>query len=235
MSKRRKLDGGSALVPRRARKRRRSRAALGDGFMRPAGFFMRFPMSSDELRFLDTNATEADVTTAGVIAEDSLCHVAAGTGESDRIGRKITIKSVHVKGLAHLDSSTLLNDMDCWLRVIVYQDKHANGATAGVTDILEGANILAYRNLVNSERFNVLKDLMVNINTTAVSGDGTTHASVEREAFFQIHKKVNIPVQFSSTTGAISEIQNNNVGLLFIVSNANVDVTYRCRVRFREN
>lgn len=117
-------------------------------------------------------------------------------------------------------------------RLIMFVDKQANGATATVTDILESANIMSFRNLANSGRFIILMDRTMDMNCNAGGGNGSTTEYGTVETYMSFNKSCNIPIEFSSTTGAITEIRSNNIGILSIAS-ANNTATLDSKIRIR--
>lgn len=205
------------------------------GYYRRTGYYGRFAPLGTELKFFDTNKASTATASAGTIFDDSLCHVPAGTGESERIGRKITIKSINLHTEALLISTASSSNCDDGVRMILYWDKQCNGATATVTDILETATYRSFNNLSNKNRFRILKDVFIDVSCQAGAGNGTTNqfATVGKTRNFYI--KCNIPVEFSSTTGAIAEIRSNNIGVLVISSNGLMEFAYTARIRFTDS
>ena len=113
-------------------------------------------------------------------------------------------------------------------------DKQANGAAAAVTDVFTSANLAsAMHNLSNSQRFVVLKKMKFTMGPMA----GATTAYNNSTRTFEMFKKCNIPLEFSSTTGAITELRSNNVFLLAgtdQLSDDLISVAGTCRVRFSD-
>ncbi len=121
------------------------------------------------------------------------------------------------------------------IRVIMYQDRQCNGATAAVTDILESADWQSFNNLSNKSRFRTLMDRSYQLNFQTLASDGAGLVSsgnfVMEDTFF---KKCNIPIEFDSTTGALTEIRSNNIGILLISQNGQVAFTSKIRLRFSD-
>ena len=115
-------------------------------------------------------------------------------------------------------------------------DKQANGATAGVTDILETDQFLSFNNLANKSRFRTLMDRTYSMNSTAGGGDGTTEDYTEFQLNDSFYKKVNIPIEFSGTAGTIGEIRSNNIGCLILSETGAIcALVSRMRLRFSDN
>lgn len=186
-----------------------------------------------EIKFLDTINSFTFDTTGEVPATGQLNLIPQGTGEQERIGRKVHLKSIHMRGTISPNPATWSGGS--MLRLLLVQDKQCNGAAAtysGVNGVLENDVISQFRNLENIDRFIIHKDWYIPLNAKAgVSG---AWAPVVKEIEF--HKKLDIPIEFDSTvtTGALTSIRSNN---LFLLARSTVDddiVTYAgvCRVRF---
>lgn len=162
---------------------------------------------------------------------DSLNLIPQGVTESSRVGRKCKVTRLDFKGQMVLPS-TDLNTTDEQMRIIVYLDKQCNGTAATILDILETASINSFRNLSNTNRFSILSDKTVAM-TAKVAG-GSTAISGDMLQSFRRNISVNAPLEFSNTTGALTEIRSNNIGLLAITLHGQASLGYTCRVRFSD-
>lgn len=203
------------------RKRRRARSLPPRRMMR--GRRRRFKVG--ELKFLDNSITDASIASAGTIVEDSVLGIAQGVGPGQRVGRQITVKKLmwryNVENPSTSGSGGKSPDV---VRLILYLDKQCNGAAAVVGDILESADYQSFRNPCNSGRFQILMDRTHQLNAAGGAGDGTSNDFVgigHSETFF---KDVNIKVEFNSTTGAITELTSNNIGVLIISKLSEISV-----------
>lgn len=188
------------------------------GFVRTGGFY---GAGSQELKFLDVTTIDAVVAVDSWIVQNagSVLNIPQGTTQSQRDGRKCVIKSLGW----HFDISqdaiaagTATPPGPTKVRVIMYLDKQCNGATATNTDlVVDGGSVncaLTFNNLSNSGRFRTLMDRTYILQPTA--GGGPSAANCEwagagvSDSFY---KKCNIPMEFSDTAGAISEIRSNNI------------------------
>ncbi len=245
--KRKRLHGEDFGVGRRGsqvyapmRRTYKRRKLVVPGYTRKVGYYGRFagrPPSS-ELKFLDTSANDAIVAATGdFIGTGTVVVIPQDTTESGRIGRKCTIKQIHWRykvSLAERDAVADPVEGDS-LRMILYQDKQCNGATAATGDILETASFLSFRNLVNTGRFVMLMDKIVNINYAGLGSDGAGVVSqAEVVKSYEWHKSCNIPIEYSSTTGAIAEIKSNNIGIFLISTSGIVRFDSNIRVRFSD-
>lgn len=209
----------------------------GRGYLRTGGYYGRFrgrrALAGGETKFFDTDIASSNIPAATGAIIGSLNLIPQGVTESTRVGRKCTIKKIHMK-LAINSSPTTTNPSR--MRVIVFIDKQANGANiAAATDILETVSTNSFRNLANIGRFRILMDktktFNLRINAASTSSMGLVHT---------INKSwnVDLPIEFSSTTGAITEIRSNNIGILYLTETAagdTQDAVGTVRVRFSDS
>ncbi len=204
------------------------------GKMRIAGYYGRYNipvMRRGELKFHDLDILDAVIVNTGVIIVPSCNLIAQGTTEIQRIGRKCTIKEIDWRYVLRKNSSTGLVGDDI-VRIILYLDKQANGAAPAVLDILETADFQSHYNLVNQSRFRFLIDSTTAVNGAAAAGDGATQDLFSRSYSKRYRKKCNIPIEFSSTVGSITEIRSNNIGLLLISRDGTSGLESSMRLRF---
>jgi len=204
---------------------------------RVGGYYGRYAGSKGETKFHDVAGNDAVVASGGTVV-DSLNKIAQGVTESERVGRKCTIKSLSVHYQLTLpESDAVATPVDGDItRVIFYVDKQANGATIAVTDLLETADILSFYNLANSSRFVILCDKMHSLNYLTMASDGAglvSQALVIKN--YSFHKSLNTPIEFSATTGAITEIRSNNIGRLVISEKGLSGFFAEHRLRFQDN
>lgn len=222
----------SSYLGRPAKRQRRITSGQ-QGYLRTAGNYGRYvgPFAQ-ELKWLDATFVQSPVATAGNIV-NTMIVIPQGTTESERIGRKVVISKVMVHYFIELvNTATLLDGSDV-CRVIFYIDKQTNGATATVLDILQTADEQSFRNLENSGRFTVLMDRQHSINATAASGNGSANDMSQRTQAYKFYKSCNIPVEYDSTTGAITEIKSNNVSVMVISKYAHCHFNSTWRFRYR--
>lgn len=192
----------------------------------------RFAGGAAEQKFFDTTLQFSFDTTMEVPATGQLSLIPQGVTESTRVGRKCLIKSIKIQARLRLVPGASTNSSTgCHLFLIL--DKQANGAAAAVTDVFTNTTVyLANRNLSNSSRFVILKKWRKMLKT----GAGVSAAYGTDSQYIDFYKKCNIPLEFSSTTGAITELKSNNL-FLIAASDAmddNVDCDGSCRLRFSD-
>ena len=212
------------------------------GFLRVGGFYGRYSGRNAELKFFDTLKAQTSVTETGTVLDDSVNHIAQGVTEENRVGRKCTIRGLHFKGTYNNTVSTVLSATNQSVRIVIVVDKQTNGTAVTVADVLEDVTEFngynSYRNLANSQRFKVLMDRRFNIRIPAVAQTAAgTFSTYLNEYKWEFNKRLNLPIEFSGTTGAIGEIRSNNIAIFAICRDATTrpEVGYTCRVRFSDS
>ncbi len=188
-----------------------------------------------ELKFIDVDLDDAVVASGGTITP-SINLVVQGIGESQRIGRKITIKKINWRykySLAEINGITSPPNPDI-IRIILYLDKQCNGAIATVLNILQTADFQSFRNLVNSKRFAILLDKSHAVNYATALGSGADGDYTATAKIGQFFKTINIPLEFSAETGAITELCCNNFGVLLISECGIISFESKIRLRYTD-
>jgi len=212
------------------------------GYTRTGGFYGRYNTSSNELKFFDTGFSAFTIDTSGDVM-GSLNLIPQGVTESTRIGRQCIVKGLYMKGWLQWQNNYAQSlYADAIVRFVLVWDTQANGANPLWTDVFEGnASAISFRNLENVQRFKILKEWVITPRVTAsntsdawaTAGNGLANSAPVVLKYN--NSKLHIPLEFSSTTGAITEIKSNNLVLL-AYSNAGDDVnkvTMNWRLRFQ--
>lgn len=204
-------------------------AMVVPGFTRAVGNYARYAGAGAEKKFFDTALSFLFDTTGEVPATGQLTLIPQGDTESTRDGRKATIKSIQIRGILSFAPGATVGTGASYLYLIL--DTQCNGAAAAVTDVFTSNDMTTNMlNLNNSGRFRILKKWEWAWNV----GAGVSAAYNNATKLLEFYKSCNIPVDWSSTTGAITEIRSNN---LFLMAGANaqddtVQFTGTCRLRF---
>jgi len=211
--------------------------AAAAGTFRRVGFYGRYGRvaaqmgNRPELKFFDTALSFNFDLTGEVPATGQLALIPQGDTESTRDGRIAWIKSVQIRGQVLYQPSTGAVAADAAYLYLVL-DTQANGAAAAITDVFTsnvmGTNML---NLNNSGRFRILKKWVIPLNSQA----GATTAYNNLMVPVEFYKKCNIKMDWSSTTGAITEIRSNNLFLCAGMGPSDdlASFTGTCRLRFQ--
>lgn len=142
------------------------------------------PVRGGELKFKDLNVTLNPVANSTTFSLPILLNgLIPGSGASERIGRKVTWKSLLIRyshGLAVTSTG------GAPLRILVIYDKQANAAAPFITDVLLADNFNSPNNLSNRDRFVTLFDHMVE--PISVQGDfqraGVLYKNFQLETMF---------------------------------------------------
>lgn len=216
-------------------KRARFATKVVPGFTRVGGPYKRALLGraqtlggTIEKKYLDSVFTATTATTAGYMIAATLLTIPQGTTEVTRVGGKINITNVNIRGV--LEGPVGLANVPDQVRVILFWDKQCNGAQPVVTDLLKTANYLSYLNMDNVERFQIIKDKLYMVDV--VGWDGTN--ALYKQLPLKVNYKCNVPIHYSSTTGAVAEIKSNNLGILFISQLGKASFAFNCRVKFTD-
>ena len=193
-----------------------------------------------EKKFFDTIINSAVDTTAENIT--SLNLIPQGVTESTRVGRKCTITNIHCKGFILWSSASSFTTLAASrIRVVLVQDTQCNGANAAYTDVYASTTTVAWRNMSNSTRFKVLKEWIITPPNMAATTSDNWATSANTIGFcsptkLKFNMRCSIPVEVSSTTGAITEIRSNNLTVMAVSdSGDDIHTLYlNCRVRYTD-
>lgn len=145
-----------------------------------------------------------------------------GTDFTARIGRKITLKSVYVRGMAQSQVGTTdaaTNSSAQQLRMILFIDFQPNGAAPATTDLLRTAAPASQLQLNNRDRFKILSDKIFIVDPYMFSSTaGSTFATACNQAKnVKVYKKINQEVIFNSTNGGtIADITSGALYMFWI-------------------
>lgn len=206
-----------------------------------------------ETKFYDTNAEKtltAPTDSTGGEADPSgvncLNAMAAGSGESERIGRMITCKKLNIRGQFRLDSAeSAVNAqpqaVTCYVAVVL--DMQTNKAQLNSEDVFTNKSAdyqLAtevLRNLEYSKRFKVLRSkkivLVPNVFERHVnSGNYFWTTGTKRSFSFDI--PLNFNTEFVTTTAGVSSILDNSLHVIAFCDDTTFAsvLEYNARLRY---
>jgi len=160
----------------------------------------------------------------------SLNNIAQGSNANSREGRKVVVKGIET----HLNFLQTPTDTAAHtaqtIRVVTYLDKQCNGDSPLFSDLFAGGGTYGQNNLYNldnAQRFVILDDYVIELNSTATVG--TNSVAVTKNKTSKI--VTNIPIEFSTTDGNTAGIRSNNIGMVLMGGNAGtftVTGTARC-------
>lgn len=231
----RKLKRSRIIEPKKKTKK-------SDGTTRVSGYYGRFgfvdqgPRTVVEKKYFDTVKDSASITGGGTVMNNSLLLIGAGTGATQRVGRMIKLKSIHLRG--HVVSN--LATASDYYRIVVYLDQQANGAAATLTDIFANGSggsapqITSYLNLQNSRRFKILRDMRMESQATLYNSAATNFGQDIKH--FDANISCDLTIEYGTNGSAITDLKSNNVGIVvfsFHTSNLST-ISYVARVRFTD-
>jgi len=195
--------------------------------LRTGGFFgTRRTMHEKKTVDVDTTAVSVNTTPSLTL----LNGIAAGTDFTDRIGRKVILKSLQIRyGIEPTDQIVGVNHM----RFLIVYDRQTNGAAPIITDILKASSPFSQMNLNNRDRFQVLWDKVhvqpfaANTATQAVSFGQTVWCGKK-------YRTLKHEMIFGGTAATVASIQTGSIYLLAVGTNtATADSTFIFNTRIR--
>jgi len=171
------------------------------------------PSRMGELKFRDTNylvslPPNATTFTAGPL----LNAMAPGSTASQRIGRKIVLKSFLMRYRGIVATTSVGGSP---VRMLVVYDKQANATAPTILDVLERDDFTSPNNLSNRDRFVTLCDHM----SDPVSQNGNQGVQGV------VYKPLNLETMFNDgTAGTIGDITSGSV-YIFIAQTSGISVT----------
>lgn len=192
--------------------------------------FARAVAQAKETGYVDL-AQNYDFDTTGDIF--LLNTIAQGTSVNQRVGKKVMMKSLQLRGYVFNNSAALYND--CAL-LVVY-DRRPTGSLPAITDILVSANAISLNNDNNSGRFKILKRCDFELVGAPSVTTGTEASAATADFYLSLR---DLPTVYkSAATGAIADIEEGALYLVTVGINAAgtsaAAGVLNCRVRFYDN
>lgn len=180
----------------------------------------------------DWTATEFDpVLPANTF---NLCSPGPGTAINQRVGRKILVHAVKIRGVLNFTILTAQTAVPAspTIRLVVFQDKQTNGVQAQGEQIMAAPGtaaaqnaISSYQNLANFGRFRVLVDKVyqfkdgVSVNNASATTVSADYGSIPFK--FNVKFQKPVVVHFNATgTALVADIVDNSFHII-----ANADIT----------
>lgn len=188
------------------------------------------PGRRGELKFVDVASNSTDFSATGVLV--LLNGVAPGTGASQRIGKKLVMKSLYFRA-AIGSGVTGANVFRGHVRLLFIYDKQTNATAPTVSDILQQPFGSAAMNMDNRDRFVVISDKQFAID----------QAGGHQSASCKFFKKLNLQTIFNAgTAGTVADISTGSVYLLLISddtgsigSTNQPQISYYNRIRYDDS
>lgn len=185
-------------------KRQRQTAQLSQALVPGAGAKIRAAArpTAPELKYFDLNiSTSVQNEFWNIIGSLALCSIQQGVGASQRVGRKIRVRGIVMRGKAEIanvpDTAVTARFPGPYTMDFLW-DKQCNGAVAQVTDIYSSANSQGLPNPLNDERFKFIK---------RIARDDPS------SPFTQVNCKINCNqvISYDASTGNISDLTSTNL------------------------
>lgn len=186
-------------------------------------FISPYQNTGPQCKVADHNWTKYAVNNGG--HANRLNYITKGTGRQNRVGNRITMKSIEIRGHLNLsgNNSILPNEI---VRILVVYDKQSNNTTPAYSSIIENlsntsiteSTTIGFPNMNNSERFEILKDYIFDCpdaqtSSTALTPINTALIDFSRPGYF--HWKIPLEGRetiFSGTTVG-NELQSGTLWL----------------------
>lgn len=190
--------------------------------------FARAQGRAKESGYVDLASASYALNTTGSVT--LIATIAQGAAVTQRIGKKVMLKSIQIHGYCSSDSTTTTAPG----ALLVIYDKRPTGSVPTVGDILDSASSQSFMNDANSGRFRVLmrRDYVLAGNVTT-AGQQTSTSILPVQEFLKVNRQA---VFKAAGTGAIGDIEE---GALYLVSignlaagTADANATLAFRTRF---
>lgn len=164
-----------------------------------------------------------------------------GTDYFNRIGRKIYMKNVHIRGVVNNLATSTTQEM---VRMLIVYDSQPNTAFPVIADILQNANVAAATsvssdiNLVNRERFTILRDKQIIVYPVTNTAGALTNLTIpdpiaQTYNINEFVKLKGLETTYNVTSGGtIADVTSGS--LLFVTFGASGawQINFHSRLRF---
>lgn len=204
-----------------------------------------FINTNHELKVQDLASATYQVNTTGSIT--LLAVPIVGADYNARIGRKVTLKSLFIRGriglenIAQLQQGTATSGQQARLMIVV--DNQPNGAAPAITDILNTAEPSSHLNLNNRDRFRILVDREFSFDPFFYSTVATQSFCMMNRTIYNIklYKRLNQEMIFNAVNGGtIADIASGALYMVWIGSvaagtNTDANAIVSTRVRYADS
>lgn len=172
-----------------------------------------------------------------------LCAPQLGNDINNRIGKKITVMKVTVRGQVFVDALTAAQQsIPQVFRIILLVNKNCNGAQPTPSEVISSANannmIYGYSNLSFFGKYRILKDKTFTLTPQNSVGDTTTNETAPVVQRFKLTHKFAKPlvVTFNTNTGAVADIVQNSLHIIagYNTSSPAANISYKSRVVYKD-
>lgn len=220
------MDG--VVVPRRRAPKRKGSFLFAKSNRAKVARTLKILRADDELKWHDQVQTIVPVF-AGDVGSSFIAAIDRGTDPDQRIGRKITVHSVSLKGRL-TNGTNATGQFGMGYRMVMFYDKQPNGGDPGVTDVMTTASIHSHKNLSADQRFVILADRTFTCNNEYA---GLHYYPV---SFYKAFKTP-LNIEYKGNAGTVADLSTGNINCIWFseadpatTSNAFTGIS---RIRFR--
>lgn len=179
-------------------------------------------LNRQEMKFFDTTLSFNCDATAEVPATGQLALIVQGTGNTNREGYLVTVKSIQIRGvLSFAPGAAATAASNAIIQVML--DRQPNGAAAAVTDALTTTVMSTGLPVVpNQYRFKTLKRIVVPVNSQAGVTTAYNNFNVCVDEYIKLKKPIEI--RYNGNAGTVADLTTNNL-FLFAGSDGSTDDT----------
>lgn len=230
----RKVARSRQLVNKAAALLRARASATPRAPLRTGGFYGLYTgRGREELKVIDVQSGGNVATGTGGGSVILINGVAQGTDYTNRIGRKVMLKSclLRMNIVPNIANSSPQGDV---VRVMIVYDCQTNAAAPVLSDILLNPTVTyqSPMNLNNRDRFKILADKFYIMNANVYTAGALTAGS-PRPVQIKIFKKMYMEEVFGGVGNTVGSIQTGALWLVIVGANTAFSTfAYETRVRF---
>lgn len=211
------------------------------------------PFGVSESKYFDLEQTATAVAestdwTGTALAAGTIALPTSGSGISQRVGNKIAIYKIAIRGIIRtVAETTNVAFPPPANRLILFVDQQTNGIAVGPEVLMDAPTtatvadtFVSMQNIDNFGRFRVLRDMVIKpISTTDVNVSATSSSSANSDMPFKMTIRFRKPliVKFRASAGTIGDIVDNSIHLLAQKSGTGYtsNITFRTRTYYKDN
>lgn len=165
--------------------------------------------------------------TTGTVSRVGIADIVQGTTSQTRLGDIIHLQRLVFNWYAY-------DTVAATVRVILFVDRQANGTTPSATGVLNQATVTGPYSATDvigygGGRYKILSDESVTINPT-IAAAGWESRLIKKEI-----KLAGMPVIYSASTGAVTDVSKNNIWVLHISDNNTSTFVRSSMIYYRDN
>lgn len=203
-----------------------------------------------EVKFVDIAATNLVFRGAGIPPTAVTLFVPVqGAAAFNRIGQKVTLKSLRIRGVV----TNILTSLQGMGRIIVVYDKQANAALPTWTDLISNVSSAGAAtngafdgiNMANRDRFIILADEQIwtpSVTNTAgvLTNVGALNATDKNPSMYNFDRFIRLrdmESHFNNTNGGtFADLQSGSLSIFAVHSNTDSawNIAFTARVRFSD-